>query len=292
MPELDPPTEIPVDALRGQTILITRPAAQAQRLVEKFESVGAQTLVQPVIEIQPLGGADEHTLRIRQLGGQLEQGHCDFGRLIVTSKNGVEHLFAAWEPFRIPAAVWESLGWCAIGEATADHLATALQHATGIDAAEWRLRTEFPPQSNSESLADWLIDVERSDSHSKAESKPWLIVRGDRGSHTLASRLSAEKIEFTEVVVYRSVDCQEIDASVQTALNAQTIDWVTLTSSAIARSSAKLFQAWLDEPDSRLRAVSISPKTSAAFQECGYRVAAEASEYNLDGVVAAVVASP
>ena len=160
-----------------------------------------------------------------------------------------------------------------------------------MDAAQWRQRIQTPPQSNSESLADWLIDRERSNSDSKPDSKPWLIVRGDRGSDTLANRLSAETIEFTEIVVYRSVDCQEIDESVQAALNAQSVHWVTLTSSAIARSSAQLFQAWLDQPNGRLRAVSISPKTSAAFQECGYRVAAEASEYNLDGVVAAVVAS-
>ncbi len=291
MPEFDPPPEFPANALRGQTVLITRPAAQAQSLVEKFESIGAQTLVQPVIEIRPLDSADEDTMRIRQLGVQLEQGHCDFGRLIVASKNGVEHLFAAWEPFRISADVFKSLSWCAIGEATADYLATALQQATGIDAAQWRQQIEFPPQSNSESLADWLIDHERSDSHSNPDSKPWLIVRGDRGSDTLATRLSAEKIEFTEIVIYRSVDCQEIDDSVRAALNAQTIDWVTLTSSAIARSSAKLFQSWLDEPDGHVRAVSISPKTSAAFQECGYPVAAEAREYNLDGVVAAVVES-
>ena len=60
---------------------------------------------------------------------------------------------------------------------------------------------------------------------------------------------------------------------------------MTVTSSAIARSLVNLFGEKLRST----RLVSISPITSATLAELGYRVAAEASDYTLDGVVAALL---
>jgi uroporphyrinogen III methyltransferase/synthase len=62
------------------------------------------------------------------------------------------------------------------------------------------------------------------------------------------------------------------------------IDWTTVTSSAIARSLAKLFGDTLK----KTKIVSISPITSATLRELGFEPAAEAKEYTMAGVVEAI----
>ena len=63
------------------------------------------------------------------------------------------------------------------------------------------------------------------------------------------------------------------------------IDWVTVTSSAIARSLAKMFGETLRN----CRLVSISPVTSQMLRELGYEPSAEATTYTIDGVVDAIL---
>ena len=65
------------------------------------------------------------------------------------------------------------------------------------------------------------------------------------------------------------------------------IDWVTVTSSAIARSLAALFGDALRQS----KLASISPITSGVLRELGYQPAAEATEYTMSGLVEAIVAA-
>ena len=95
------------------------------------------------------------------------------------------------------------------------------------------------------------------------------------------------------MVAYRSVDVTEAQPAVVELLSAGQIDWVTATSSAIGRSAVRLFGQWLagdlgleERPQAKL--VSISPTTTAAIESVGGKVIAEAAEYNLDGLVAAM----
>ena len=62
------------------------------------------------------------------------------------------------------------------------------------------------------------------------------------------------------------------------------IDWTTVTSSAIARSLARMFGDSLQ----KTKLASISPITSATLRELGYEPAAEAKEYTPEGVVEAI----
>ena len=64
------------------------------------------------------------------------------------------------------------------------------------------------------------------------------------------------------------------------------VDWVTLTSSAIAENVQRLFGEALHE---NTKAVSISPTTTAAAESVGLAVAATANEASLDGLVNAIV---
>jgi uroporphyrinogen III methyltransferase / synthase len=87
-------------------------------------------------------------------------------------------------------------------------------------------------------------------------------------------------------VVYASTDVVEADPQAAALLRAGKIDWITVTSSAIARSLARLFGADLR----RARLASISPLTSSVLRELGHEPAAEAVESTLAGLTAAIAA--
>ncbi len=86
-------------------------------------------------------------------------------------------------------------------------------------------------------------------------------------------------------MVYRSTDVVTPDPEIAAALAAGQIDWVTVTSSAIAKSLVKLFGEQLRKS----KIVSISPVTSATLRELGFQPAAEAVSYTMSGVVDAIL---
>ena len=90
-----------------------------------------------------------------------------------------------------------------------------------------------------------------------------------------------------QVVAYSSTDVKQADPEVSAALAAGSIDWVTVTSSAIAQSLARLFGDKLRHA----RLASISPITSGALRQLGYEPAAEASEYTIRGIVEAIASA-
>ena len=88
----------------------------------------------------------------------------------------------------------------------------------------------------------------------------------------LAEELTKAGGIVEQVVVYESVDVEQPDAEIAAQMAAGQIDWTTVTSSAIARSLARLF----GESLRKTKLVSISPITSATLRELGYEPAAEA----------------
>ena len=113
-----------------------------------------------------------------------------------------------------------------------------------------------------------------------------MLVRASRGREVLAERLTAAGGVVGQVVVYSSTDVTEAEPDVAEALSAGRIDWITVTSSAIARSLAALFGRQLR----RSRLASISPITSGVLRELGYPPAVEAAPYTTDGLIEAVLA--
>ncbi len=89
-------------------------------------------------------------------------------------------------------------------------------------------------------------------------------------------------------MVYRSVDVTSAEPTVAAALAEGRIDWITVTSSAIARSLAALFGDDLR----RAQLASISPITSATLRELGYPPDVEAREYDMAGLADAICAGP
>lgn len=252
------------ESLRGQTVLVTRSAEQAGSLRERLEGLGAKVVVHPAIEIKPPANFSE-----------LDAGLADLIRddsyqwVVFASGNGVKHFFDRMRQQDLSVDLLENRSVAAIGAATLAKLETI-----GIE------KVDSPAVSNSESLAELIID--------QAAGQRVLIIRADRGSDELANRLKAATIDFQEVVAYRSTDVKSADPAVLKMISEGKVDWVTMTSSAIASSSIRLFGDAITNSAGKVKTVSISPRTSQAMRDLGFEPDAEAIDFNMAGIVAAM----
>ncbi len=245
--------------LFGQRVLVTRPSHQANALAELLEEQGAGVLLQPAIEIAALHDWSEVDQAIEQ------QTRQPFDWIVFSSGNGVRSFLNCILETGHDLRALAGARLAVIGSATASAL------------AEYHLNADLTPDEfRAEALAEEL--------GRDARGKRFLLIRASRGREVLAETLRAAGGDVTQVVVYQSRDVTQPDAEIATALDAGEIDWVTVTSSAIAGSLANLFGDSLQ----RTQLASISPVTSATLRELGYEVAAEAKEYTMAGLVGAM----
>jgi uroporphyrinogen III methyltransferase/synthase len=243
--------------LFGQRILVTRPRSQANKLRVMLEELGAETLLQPAIEISEPTDWQPVDEAIGNLG--------NFDWLVFSSSNGVcyfiERLLATGSDLRVLG----SIKLAAIGSGTADEL------------SRYHLNVDLQPvEFRAESLAAELVPL--------APGQRFLLVRASRGREVLADEITASGGGVTQIVVYSSVDVDSPDAEIAAELAAEKIHWTTVTSSAIARSLASMFGSDL----AKTRLASISPITSATLRDCGFEPAVEATEYTMAGVAQAI----
>jgi uroporphyrinogen III methyltransferase / synthase len=248
--------------LAGRTVVVTRPLGGDDPLTERLTELGANVLAQPAIEIGP--PADW-----RPLDSAIDRLP-QFDWLVFASANGVtafvERLLAGPRDLRALA----SLRLAAVGPGTAEAL------------ARYHLRADLiPSEYCAEGLAEALVAE-----LARGAGRRFLLVRASRGREVLAEQLRAADAVVEEVVAYTSRDVTLPDAGVAERLAAGQVDWITVTSSAIARSLAGL----LGGASTRAKLASISPITSAALRSQGLEPAAEADQSTLNGLVAAILA--
>jgi uroporphyrinogen III methyltransferase/synthase len=189
--------------------------------------------------------------------------------LVFSSVNGVQflldRLIEKGEDLRRLAGV----NLAAIGPGTTEEL------------ARYHLRVDRQPPDvyRAEALAELLA--------TDAKGKRYLLARASRGREVLAETLRAAGGDVEQIIVYQSTDVSQPDPAIAIALKEGKIDWVTVTSSAIARSLAKMF----GEDLRTAKIASISPVTTATLAELGFQPAAEATRYTMEGVVDAILAA-
>ena len=244
--------------LAGQTIVVTRAAGQADSLCRILDSLGAKTIVQPVILILP----PENCSELDRMISQIDQ----FDWLVFVSTNSVRFFIERFVAVHGSSEKLIGRKIAAIGKSTADQLKR-------LGNVEIDL---IPPRANSQSLGVSLAKV--------AAGQKLLIARADRRTATLTKFLSDAGIDFEELIAYRNCDVESIDPQLARCLAAGKIDWVTITSGAIARSAIRLFGQDLR----KTKLVSISPGTSDVLRELGFAPDAEAVMYDMNGIVEAI----
>jgi uroporphyrinogen III methyltransferase/synthase len=250
--------------LLGKRVLVTRPQRQAGDLVRRLELLGAVPLVLPAVEIGPPADWGPVDRAIDELA--------DYQWLAFTSGNGVGAFLGRLRARGRDLRALGGLKLAAIGPATAEAL------------RGYHLEPEIvPAEFRSEALAAALME--------HVAGKAVLLARADRGRELLREELARAARRVEQVAVYSQVDAVDAGAPVLDFLRRGEIDYVTVTSSNIARALLgaldEVCRARLKSGETRL--VSISPVTSAAVRELGLPVAAEATAYTAPGLVDALV---
>ncbi len=249
--------------LFGKRIVITRPAAQAASVVSKLLELGAQPVLAPTIDIRP---PDDWSAVDRVLDRLAE-----FDWIVFTSINGVNFfLNRIWDTGGDVRKV-SNAKLAAIGEGTAEAL------------ARFHLRPDLLPDTyRAEALAEALGPY--------VAGKRVLWARASRGRDVVSVELRSAGAIVEEVVVYRNLDIDSLDAGVVREIEAGAVDWVCLSSPSIARAFHRLLTPLgRGQLGKKVGIASISPVTTAAAREVGMPVDAEATTYTWDGLLAAVV---
>ena len=244
--------------LFGTRVLVAGSPSTSVKLRDSLSERGAEIFIQPAIRItDPPDWApvDDALDRIGQ-----------YDWLLFSSASGVDYLLRRIFERGGDARTLGGVKLGVVGTGTADRL------------AKYHLKADLiPEQFRAESLADALAD--------EADGKRFLLARASRGRKVLGDRIAAAGGDVDQIVVYGNIDVEEPDPKAAEMLAAGDIHWVTVTSSAVARSVVQLYGDSLKNT----RLASISPLTSSVLRELGFEPAAEASPHTMAALVEAIM---
>jgi uroporphyrinogen-III synthase len=250
--------------LRGLRILVTRTRKQAGKLSTMLRHQGATVMEVPTIEIQP-----------PRSWAQLDRAlgrHEDFDWLILTSVNGVEALAMRCRRQRLNMRELRRLKIAAIGPATRKAIE---QHGLKVDIV--------PSEYVAEAVVRKLRD--------KVKGRRILLVRAAVARDVIPRQLEKAGADVKVVEAYRTVTPQssrrKLDAVFRNPARCPHI--VTFTSSSTARNFHGLVRAIGKKSLQNVAMASVGPVTSGTLRECGYKVATQAKEYTMHGLVKAII---
>lgn len=248
--------------LFGRRIGVTRADEQADSQIDRIFELGAEPVLMPTLEIEPPETWDSVDDVLRRIG--------EFDWIVFTSANGVRALLGR---------MWELGGdarWLAKARLA------AIGPATAAALCEFQLRADVVPESyRAEHLAAALC--------SQVSGQRVLWARANRVREVLRTELTAAGARLEEIVVYQHRDVAAWPNDVNQRLIAGQLDWIGVSSPAIARNVARLVpEAARSLFGGQIRIASISPVTSAACLEVGLPISAEAAEHTWDGILSAI----
>ena len=251
----------PLFALR---IGITRAIEQADTVAEKIVRLSGQPVLLPLIQVRPLSADQAQNCR------QVLDDVRSFDWIVFTSPNGVQQFFA-----ELSATGQDTR---ALGRAQVAAIGPSVQEAL----ADFGIVPDLLPERyRAESLAESLAP------HVSGRRVLW--VRASRGRDVLPEAIAQAGGQLTPLIVYNNEDLTDWSEEAVSLLRDGQLDWVGLSSPAIARQFAAGLQHYeLTQQQCGVKLASISPVTSAAAQEAGLTLHAEADEHTWDGILAAI----
>lgn len=248
--------------LSRRRIVVTRARAQASAFTKALETLGAEAIEFPTIEIAPpesYRGLDNAISNIES-----------YDWIIFTSVNGVEFFSARLK--RLKHALNGKLRAAAIGPET----------AKAVEALG--LRPEVVPE---EYRAEAILGKLRAE---EMRGRRILVPRAAEARDVLIRTLRDWSAEVDAVEAYRTVAPTIDPAPLRARFNAGEIDMVTFTSS----STVKNFGAILSAADlprllARTAVACIGPITEGTAKGLGMRVDVLAQDYTIAGLTDAIV---
>jgi uroporphyrinogen III methyltransferase/synthase len=248
--------------LAGKRIAITRARAQASVLREELEERGATVVEIPTIEIRDPASWEALDRAIEQLE--------NFDVLLLTSVNGAKRFLSRLASGGRNTCALRHLEIGAIGPATAAVLTEA------------GAKVSFVPR---EYRAEGLLAVLAG---RDLQGKRFLIPRA-KVARDLVPRVLRERGAQVEVVEAYETVVPDLSSAELKNLFSPRPDMITFTSSSTASHLAQLLgPAKIGELLTGISLASIGPITSETLRALGLRVAVEASESTIHGLVRAI----
>lgn len=240
--------------LFGRSILVTRSRAQASRLSEALNELGAEVWERPTIDIEPVNDPVYFQTAFAHLS--------DYQWLVLTSPNGAELFFKRLLEDGRDVRALAGLKIAVIGPGTAEVL------------PGFGLKADLMPKDKyvAEGLLEALIQA-------GVKGKKVLLARAQEGRDVLPEGLTEAGAALTDLAVYRTVN--PVWAEPLPGLP----DLVTFTSSSTATGLAAMIPL---EERKNYPAASIGPVTSKTAEALGFKVVVEAEKSNIDSLVKAV----
>ena len=246
--------------LFGRTIVVTRARDQASDLSVQLEAMGATVIEAPAVELVPAPPVPAEAFT----------SPVDW--LVFTSANGVAFAKRRLFELGLDSRAFGAAKIAVVGESTA----TAVRDQLG-------LRVDLCPTAFvAEALAEALEQA------GQVAGKRYLMLRADIARPLLRERLTAGGATVADVPIYETRPITTAPAELTAALDAGGVDWVTFTSSSTVRN----FLALIGGDATRLgraKLASIGPVTSATLRAAGVEPTVQAEQFDLPGLVAAVV---
>jgi uroporphyrinogen-III synthase len=241
--------------LAGRTVMVTRPAEEAEGLVALLEARGARALAVPTIRIEPGGSGLDGALR------GLAAGRFDW--MTLTSRATVRVLRAAIDATDMRAKV------AVVGEGTAQAYTEWTGRSPDLMPRTYEtvtLGAAFPP-GNGRVLC-LRADIAPAGLEDAIRSKGWRAVRAD---------------------AYRTVLSRRFEPDISAALHDGLVDAVTFTSASTVRGFVRaLTGPPVTAPAKGIRVACIGPVTAAEARSCGFRVHAVARPHTTQALAEAV----
>lgn len=252
--------------LFGQTIVVTRTRQQASDLSSQLEELGANVIEAPTIEIR---APKDWSAVDRAL-----KNASSYDWIIFTSANGVSHTRQRLRELNLDVRAFGKAKIATVGEATKKAVENEL--ALTIDLS--------PESFVAEALAEAL------EKKGEVKGKKFLLLRADIARPVLREKLLQGGASVDDISVYETHSVDALPEQVMEALREKQVNWITFTSSSTAKNFVTLLGTERSLMDGA-KLASIGPVTTKSMKELSLNPSVEASEFNISGLVDAIVGS-
>jgi uroporphyrinogen III methyltransferase/synthase len=284
--------------LVGTSVVVTRPAEQAEALARPLENLGADVLLVPTIRIVPVPLGDEIRTAVTRLA--------EYQLVVFTSVNGVVEFLGRMAECGVAPEALAGATVAAIGPRTAAALA-ARGVAVGLVPEEYVAEGLLAALEAAGQGSPAGALGGRPTSHVRGAPARVLLPRAREAREVLPDTLRERGAIVDVLPVYDTVPVEGLALPLDRIAAA---DYLTFTAASTAEHFVELARRALcdespagaggDEGEGaggplakRLagaRIVSIGPATSEAVRAVGLTVALEAADHDVHGLVSAIVA--
>lgn len=249
--------------LFGKKVVVTRARAQASKVVEMLEALGADVLEAPAIRTEALPLTEEGKAMLKKLSS--------YKVVTFTSAQGVEYFFKALGEVELDVRALGQAKICAIGVATAKAL---------LDRG---IRADYiPADYQAEAVVSTLTPV------LTAEDKV-LLIQPKVARSVITEGLGEAHIAVDVLRLYETLQETRGAENLKEALASGKVDYITFTSSSTVTNTLKLLGEEGKALVEKAKVVCIGPITAATCVEKGITPALIGSTFTIPAMVDLIV---